>query len=102
MNTIFINDCAADGCYNKNLGNGKQMCKEHEQMYQDGKSFKAFYGKTVKKKTMETEYRGYIISQDITGYAPKDSQFAFFLDDGELYCGRGESIEDCKKQIDEL
>ena len=32
--------------------------------------------------------------------APKDSQFAFFLDDGELYCGRGESIEDCKKQID--
>jgi len=57
---------------------------------------------TVKKKTMETEYRGYIISQDITGYAPKDSQFAFFLDDGELYCGRGESIEDCKKQIDEL
>jgi len=51
---------------------------------------------------METEYRGYIISQDITGYAPKDSQFAFFLDDGELYCGSGESIEDCKQQIDEL
>jgi len=62
----------------------------------------AFWRKTVKKKTMETEYRGYIISQDITGYAPKDSQFAFFLDDGELYCGRGESIEDCKQQIDEL
>jgi hypothetical protein len=26
------------------------MCKEHQQMYEEGKSFKAFYGKTVLKK----------------------------------------------------
>lgn len=50
MKTVFVNDCAADGCYKKNLGKGKQMCKEHQQMYDEGKPFKAFYGKTVLKK----------------------------------------------------
>lgn len=50
MKTIFMNDCAADGCYQKNLGNGKQMCEKHQHMYETGKSFKAFYGKTVQKK----------------------------------------------------
>ena len=50
MNMVFINDCAADGCYQKNLGNGKQMCKHHQEMYENGQPFKAFYGKTVLKK----------------------------------------------------
>lgn len=48
------------------------------------------------------EYKGYLIEEDKTGYAPKEMQFSFFLDDGEKYCGSGESIEDCKQQIDEL
>ncbi len=49
MNLVFLNDCAADGCYKKSL-KGKQMCKEHQAAYDRGESFKAFYGKTVKKK----------------------------------------------------
>lgn len=50
MTVFFMNDCAADGCYKKNIGEGKQMCKEHQKMYEDRKPFKAFYGKTVLKK----------------------------------------------------
>ena len=50
MEALFLNDCAADGCYKKNLGGGKQMCKEHQEMYEKGIAFKAFYGKTVLKK----------------------------------------------------
>lgn len=53
MRTVFINDCAADNCYEKNLGNGKQMCKTHQEMYETGKPFKAFYGKTVLKKEFQ-------------------------------------------------
>ena len=55
MNTVFVNDCAAAGCYKKNLGKGKQMCKEHQQMYDDGIPFKAFYGKTVLKKEFQSK-----------------------------------------------
>jgi len=55
MKTVFINDCAADGCYKKNLGKGEQMCKEHKEMYEKGKPFKAFYGKTVQKKEFQTK-----------------------------------------------
>jgi hypothetical protein len=50
MKIAFTSDCAADSCYKKNLGKGKQMCKEHQKMYDEGKVFKAFYGKTVLKK----------------------------------------------------
>ena len=50
MNTVFLNDCAADGCNKENLGQGIQMCKEHHEMYQKGIPFEAFYGKTVLKK----------------------------------------------------
>ena len=42
------------------------------------------------------EYNGYFIYPDKTGYAPKESKFSFFLDEGEMYCGSGESIEDCR------
>ena len=49
-----------------------------------------------------TVYKNYLIAIDMTGYASKQDLYSFFLDDGELYCGSGESIEDCKKQIDEL
>lgn len=55
MKTVFVNDCAADGCYKKNLEKGKQMCKEHQKMYEEGKPFKAFYGKTVLKKEFQTK-----------------------------------------------
>lgn len=57
MKTVFLNDCAADGCYKKNLGKEKQMCKKHEQMYNDGKPFKAFYGKTVLKAEFQTKQK---------------------------------------------
>ena len=50
MNVVFIEDCAVDGCRNKNVGNGKQMCKEHQQRYENGEKLIAFYGKTVQKK----------------------------------------------------
>ena len=53
MEIVFINECAADGCYRKNLGKGKQMCKKHQQMYDDGIPFKAFYGKTVLKREFQ-------------------------------------------------
>lgn len=52
MRIVFVNDCAVDGCYKKNLGNGKQMCKEHQSSYERGETLKAFYGKTVRKKTI--------------------------------------------------
>lgn len=55
MKILFVNECAADGCYNKNLGNGKQMCKEHEEMYNKGIPFKAFYGKTLLKKEFQSK-----------------------------------------------
>lgn len=57
MKVVFLTECAADGCYKKNLNhkhkNGKQMCQKHEDMYERGEKFKAFYGKTVFKKTAE-------------------------------------------------
>ena len=48
------------------------------------------------------KYRGYLIEQDLTGYAPKSMFYIFFSHDGEKYCGSGESTEDCKRQIDEI
>jgi len=56
MEIAFMNDCAADGCYKKNLGKGKQMCKVHQQMYEGGQPFKAFYGKTVLKKSNQSTH----------------------------------------------
>ena len=49
MNMIFLNDCAVDGCYKRNV-KGAQMCKKHQTMYEAGIPLKAFYGKTVQKK----------------------------------------------------
>ncbi len=48
---IFITDCAVDGCYKKNIGNGYQMCKKHQADYEKGKKLKAFYGKSVQKNS---------------------------------------------------
>ena len=48
------------------------------------------------------DYKGYRIEEDRYGYAPKNSRFSIFNDDGETCFGSGESIEDCKDQIDEL
>ena len=47
-------------------------------------------------------YKDYLIEPDKTGYAPKDSKYFFFKECDEKATGFGESIEDCKKQIDEL
>ena len=50
MKMIFVNNCAADGCYNKNTGNGSQLCKRHKKMYEIGQRFKAFRGQTLLKE----------------------------------------------------
>jgi len=55
MNLVFVNECAVDGCYKKNVGKGKQMCKEHQAAYEKGDKLKAFYGKTVQKKEFQNE-----------------------------------------------
>lgn len=47
-------------------------------------------------------YKDYFIEIDKTGYAPKDYQYFFFKECDEKATGFGESIEDCKIQIDEL
>lgn len=47
------------------------------------------------------EYNGYTIEEDKTGYAPKHLRFHFFEND-EYAVGAGESVEDCKKQINEI
>ena len=47
-------------------------------------------------------YKGYSIEQDKSGFAPIDSTYTFRLLEEDLIIGYGESIEDCKKQIDEL
>ena len=52
---VFLEDCAADGCYKKNIGNGKQMCERHQKMYEDNIPFKAFYGKTVHKSASKNK-----------------------------------------------
>ena len=39
MKTVFIKECAADNCKNNNTGKGSQMCKQHEEMYENGKPF---------------------------------------------------------------
>ncbi len=53
MDYVFINDCAVDGCKKKNMGEGTQMCKEHQTQYEAGEKLVAFYGKTVQKKEFQ-------------------------------------------------
>lgn len=48
------------------------------------------------------KYNGYTIEPDKTGYAPKDSTYFFFKECDEKATGFGETIEDCKTQINEL
>lgn len=62
MEYIFLEDCAADNCYEKNIGNGKQMCQKHQDMYDKGIPFKAFYGKTVLRNditSLKTVYESF-------------------------------------------
>ena len=47
-------------------------------------------------------YKDYFIEIDKTGYATKDSKYFFFKECDEKATGFGESIEDCKRQIDEI
>jgi len=51
---------------------------------------------------VSADYKGYKIDQDRTGFAPKNMTFHFWIDDGENVAGFGESVDDCKEQIDEL
>ena len=51
---------------------------------------------------VSADYKGYTFEEDKTGYAPKHLRFHFFAIDDEYAKGAGESIEDCKQQIDEL
>ena len=53
MKVVFMKECAADGCYRMNLGNGRQLCDRHQRMYDGGIPFKGFYGKTVLKKEFQ-------------------------------------------------
>ena len=55
MDVVFVNDCAVDGCGKKNMGKGKQMCKEHQAKYESGEKLIAFYGKTVQKKEFQNK-----------------------------------------------
>ena len=55
MDLVFVNDCAVDGCNKKNVGKGKQMCKEHQAKYEAGEKLVAFYGKTVQKKEFQNQ-----------------------------------------------
>jgi modification methylase len=47
------------------------------------------------------EYNGYLIEINKTGHGTKHDLYNFFLD-GEIYSGSGESIDDCKTQINEI
>lgn len=44
------------------------------------------------------EYRGYIISENTTGYV----RYNFYHECDEVISGNGNSIQDCEKQIDEI
>jgi hypothetical protein len=46
-------------------------------------------------------YKGFWFEFDKSGFAPKNSKVHFFSEDEDFAIGSGESIEDCKKQIDE-
>ena len=45
-------------------------------------------------------YKNYTIEPDNTGYAPKNMMFLIFKE--EEYIGSGETVEECKKLIDEI
>lgn len=49
-----------------------------------------------------TIYKGYRIVDDYTGFAPASIRFSFGIPYDDEFAGCGESIEDCKEQIDEL
>ena len=44
----------------------------------------------------------FIEDKSIDAIICDEDMYSFFNDDGETYLGSGESIEDCKRQIDEL
>lgn len=49
-------------------------------------------------KTNKIEYKGYLIDLNYTGYVNYD----FWQPEAETFTGHGETVEDCKAQIDEL
>lgn len=47
-------------------------------------------------------YKGFTISEDLSGFAPKKERFNFCFEGDGCVIGHGEFIEHCQKQIDEL
>ncbi len=52
LGIVFLRECCVDGCYKRNTykKDGKQMCKEHQAMYDAGEKLQAFYGRTVQRR----------------------------------------------------
>lgn len=52
LGIVFLRECCVDGCYKRNTfkKDGKQMCKEHQAMYDAGEKLQAFYGRMVQRK----------------------------------------------------
>ena len=48
------------------------------------------------------KHRKHEINQDNTGFAPKKLQFYYTKEDEEKIIGYAESVDECKKEIDEL
>ena len=48
------------------------------------------------------KYIGYEINQDSSGFAPKELIFYYTEEDEEEIIGYAESVDECKKEIDEL
>jgi len=47
-------------------------------------------------------YKGYSIERDKSGWAPKSLVYGFTIFEDDLMIGWGETIEECKRQIDKL
>ena len=48
------------------------------------------------------KYKGYEISQDSSNFAPQELIFYYTEEDEEEIIGYAESVDECKKEIDEL
>ena len=48
------------------------------------------------------KYKGYEINQDSSNFTPKELIFYYTEEDEEEIIGYAESVDECKKEIDEL
>lgn len=49
MHIVFLNDCAADGCYRKKC-KGSMFCKKCKQRFDAAEEMSVGYGKKIQKK----------------------------------------------------